>query len=184
MTRLKNRELSEIIKGCLQNKLAMQNELYRRFYSRAMSVSVRYFTNMDDTKNSVNEAFMNVFKYLRNYDRNLPFDPWFTRIVINAALNNVKKSQQSQAVEQLNHDNVFQDESENVIDKLSYRELLKCIQKLTVKYRTVFNLYVIDGFKHQEIARILNISEGTSKSNLLRAKQNLREIINNRLYGK
>lgn len=176
-------EIELIIKGCKKHKIKKQNLLYKKFYSFGMSISIRYFKTEDDAKFVLNQAFMNVFKNIQNFDEQMDFKPWFARIVVNASLNQLNKEKKYH--NQATIDDVLDvpDANSNHISNMNYKELLTCIHQLSDKYRQVFNLYVIDGYKHHEIANMLSISEGTSKSNLLRAKSNLKKIIEGREFG-
>ncbi len=119
---------------------------------------------------------MRVFKKLHLFDPSRSFENWFSRIIIHCSSDYYRYAKpEIQDLE--NYKPYLEEDSVNVIDQLSYKELLKCISKLTPQYRMVFNLYVIDGYKHNEIADLLNISEGTSKSNLSKAKRTLQNIL-------
>lgn len=117
-----------------------------------------------------------MFKKLHLFDPSRSFENWFSRIIIHSSSDYYRYSKPTtQDLE--NFKPYLEEEGVNVIDQLSYEELLDCITKLTPQYRMVFNLYVIDGYKHSEIADLLNISEGTSKSNLSKAKRTLQTIL-------
>ena len=119
---------------------------------------------------------MRVFKKLNLFDTSRSFENWFSRIIIHSSSDYYRYAKPaSQDLE--NYKPYLEEDSISVIDQLSYEELLSCITKLTPQYRMVFNLYVIDGYKHAEIADLLNISEGTSKSNLSKAKRALQNIL-------
>ncbi len=117
-----------------------------------------------------------MFKKLHLFDPSRSFENWFARIIIHSSSDYYSYSKpDTQDLE--NYKPYLEEDSVNVIDQLSYDELLDCITKLSPQYRMVFNLYVIDGYKHDEIADLLNISEGTSKSNLSKAKKTLQNIL-------
>ena len=169
--------LTEIIKGCRKQKRESQKELYQMYYAYGMSITLRYTESRDQAAAVLNDAFMKVFTNIKKYDANRPFKPWFRRILINTAINQYHKTKkQQQLTEFLSSDHQIQ-EDETIISGISYQELIEMVQKLTPAYRTVFNLFVIEGFKHEEIAGMLDISVGTSKSNLSKAKRNLRAIL-------
>ena len=119
---------------------------------------------------------MKVFKNIKKYDSNYDFKPWFKTITVNTAINHIKKMKKFDSEVGLNEVTAFPT-ADDVLSKIGFDELLSTIQNLSVAYRTVFNMYVLDGFKHEEIANKLGISVSTSKSNLSRAKMKLREMI-------
>jgi len=169
--------LTEIIKGCRKQKRESQKELFQMFYAYGMSITLRYTESRDQAAAVLNDAFMKVFTNIKKYDTDRPFKPWFRRILINTAINQYHKTKkQQQLTEFLSPDHEIEKE-ETIISGISYQELIEMVQKLTPAYRTVFNLFVIEGFTHQEIAGMLDISVGTSKSNLSKAKRNLRAIL-------
>ena len=172
--------LQFLLKGCLKNDRKSQRELYRQFYSYGMSICLRYADHRDEAAETLNEAFMNVFKNLGKFDFTRPFKPWFRRILINTCINNFKKKNLrfTEDVEAAANSS----EAENILSGIAYDEILEMIRKLSPAYRAVFNLYVIEGYKHEEISEMLGISIGTSKSNLAKARKNLQEIL--KLYFK
>lgn len=124
----------------------------------------------------MNNAFLRVFKKLHLFDPSRSFENWFARIIIHCSSDYYRYAK-PEPYDLTDFKPYLEEESTNVIDQLSYEELLRCITKLSPQYRMVFNLYVIDGYKHAEIADLLNISEGTSKSNLSKAKRILQNIL-------
>lgn len=151
------------------------------FYGYGMSIALRYADSRDEGVDILNDAFMKVFNNIRKYDISRPFKPWLRRIIINTAINhyhNNKKHLLKTDIAALEND-IAEDES--IISGISYREIIDMMQELTPGYRAVFNLYVIEEFTHEEIADMLGISIGTSKSNLAKAKKNLRTILENKL---
>lgn len=140
-----------------------------------MSICLRYSDNREEAVELLNEAFMKIFTNLKRFDFSKPFKPWFRKILINTCINNFNKKKiifSTELDEAKNHSS-----SDEILSGISYQEILVMIRKLTPSYRTVFNLYVIEGYKHEEIANMLGISVGTSKSNLSKAKRNLQLIL-------
>ncbi len=177
---MEDSELTHIIQGCLKEKRESQKLLYEKFYGYGMSFCLRYSKNMDDAVEILNDGFLKVFNNLKTFDLDRPFKPWFKRIVINTAINHLKKNEKYMNNERL--DGVEQPFAmENILSKIGYDEVLLMIQKLSNAYRTVFNLYVIDGYKHEEIANMLGISVGTSKSNLSKAREKLQGMVKEKL---
>lgn len=140
-----------------------------------MSICLRYAENRDEAVELLNEAFMKIFTNLKQFDFSKPFKPWLRKILINTCINNFKKKKTIFASEL--DEAINQSTPEEILSDISYQEILIMIRKLTPAYRTVFNLYVIEGYKHDEIANMLDISVGTSKSNLSKAKKNLQVIL-------
>jgi len=151
------------------------------FYAYGMSITLRYADSRNEASAILNDAFMKVFDNIKKYELKRPFKPWFRRIVINTAINHYHKTkkEKERPIIDLQENGISEDES--IISGLSYREMIEMVQLLSPVYRTVFNLYVIEGFTHKEIAEKLQIAEGTSKSNLFKAKQNLRSILEKNL---
>ena len=172
--------LLQILKGCCDKDRSSQNELYRLYYPYGMSVCSRYVKGKSQATVVLNEGFFKLFKNIKKFDKDRPFKPWFRRILVNTCINHIKKNKKF-----LNETNMEAarniSTSEEVLSRIGYQELMAMVQSLSSAYRTVFNMYVIDGFKHREIAVKLGISEGTSKSNLTRARANLRKLITKKL---
>lgn len=148
------------------------------FYAYGMSITLRYAESRDQAVAILNDAFMKVFTNITKYDTERPFKPWFRRIVVNTAINHFHRNERAQPLEDLGvAEERLMSKEENIISGISYDEIIDMVQQLTPGYRTVFNLYVIEGFKHHEIAAMLDISVGTSKSNLAKAKRNLQSIL-------
>jgi len=159
----------------LKNNRKSQRLLYEHFYSYGLSICLRYSESREEAVELLNQSFMKIFKNLKNFDLNKDFKPWLRKITINTCINNFKKKKIDFSVELEEAEN--QTTANDIISNISYSEIIGMIRKLSPAYRAVFNLYVIEGYKHEEIADILNISIGASKSNLSRAKKHLRSIL-------
>lgn len=122
----------------------------------------------------LNESFMKVFKNLKNFDLTRPFRPWLRTILVNTCINNFRKKKIQFDNEEIQEN---QASAEEILSGISYQEIIELIRKLPPAYRTVFNLYVIEGYKHDEISTMLDITVGTSKSNLFKAKKQMRTIL-------
>lgn len=169
--------MEEIIKGCCNRQRKSQKKLYEMFYAYGMSITLRYAESRDEAAEILNDAFMKVFTNIKEYDTGQPFKPWLRRIVINTAINHYHKTKKHRELEALDLSENGLHKEEQVLSGISYDEIIDMIQHLSPAYRTVFNLHVIEGFKHKEIADMLDIAEGTSKSNLSKAKKNLQVIL-------
>ncbi|MEX0928764.1 MAG: sigma-70 family RNA polymerase sigma factor [Balneolales bacterium] len=173
--------LKEIIKGCRKRRRESQKELYEMFYVYGMSITLRYADSREQAADIYNDAFMKVFDNIRKYDPDRPFKPWMRKIIINTAINHFHKNKRIPPWEELNVNGQDMADDETVISGISYQEIIGMVQLLTPAYRTVFNLHVIEGYRHTEIAEMLEISIGTSKSNLAKAKRNLRAMVEKNL---
>lgn len=142
-----------------------------------MSITLRYAGSRDEAVMILNDAFMKVFNNIKKYDTSRPFKPWFRQIVVNTAINHYHKLQKKSRQAEIELHELHLSESETIVSDISYKEMIEMIRDLSPAYRTVFNLYVIEGFTHPEIADKLDIAIGTSKSNLSKAKRNLRTIL-------
>lgn len=180
---LMENNLQNIIKACLKRDRKSQNALYRLYYSYGMSIAIRYIHDERIAIEIVNDSFMKVFKYLKKYNPENDFKPWFRRIVVNAAIDKIKEQKKLQMNTDLREaENVTA--KDEILSKIGYKELLILVEQLSTAYKAVFNMYVIDGFKHEEIAKSLNISVGTSKSNLSKARAALKKLISEQLNTK
>jgi len=171
-----NGKLQTLITGCLKGDRKSQEKLYQRFFPYGMSVCMRYTVNEEEAIEVLNDSFMKVFTKLDSYDTGKAFQSWFRRILINTAINYYHKYDKHHHHESLEVQHHLVNEQE-ILSQLSYEEIIRLVQHLTPVYRTVFNLYVIDGYTHEEIAEALQISVGSSKSNLSRARANLRVML-------
>ena len=167
--------LVDLLKGCLKNDRKSQRKLYEHFYGYGLSICLRYSDSRDEAVELLNEAFMKIFTNLKKFDLSKPFRPWLRRILINTCINNFRKKKLDFTTE-LGEANSHVT-PDDILSGISYDEILDMIRKLSPAYRAVFNLYVIEGYKHEEIAEMLNISVGTSKSNLSKAKKNMQLIL-------
>lgn len=170
--------LAELLAGCRRNNSKSQELLYDQFYRYAMTICLRYAPTPEEAMDVLNDSFMKVFTKLDQYNPELPFKAWLRQILINTALD-----QYRQTARHHYHDDIDQVADQVVVlaadtySQIAYEELLAVIGQLTAGYRLVFNLYVIDGYSHEEIADQLNISVSTSRSNLTRARENLRAML-------
>ncbi len=175
---MKNQDL--LIQGCIDGDRKCQQKLYEAFYGKMMVVCLRYTKDRDEALDVFQEAFIKVFKNLERYGNTGSFQGWVRRIMVNTAIDHIRKNKKLKEMVELNDDIMgteMEEESEDLLDKISFQDLLNCVQDLSPAYRSVFNMYVVDGFSHKEIAQKLEISEVTSKSNLSKAKMNLRKIM-------
>ncbi|WP_224996633.1 sigma-70 family RNA polymerase sigma factor [Cesiribacter sp. SM1] len=162
--------LQNLLKGCQENDRQSQRMLYQHFYGYAMNICLRYTANRTEATEVLNEGFLKVFTKIEMYNQEKSLKGWIRRIMINSAIDYYRQNSRHTNNNSDIENAMKVSEQETVSSKLSYDEILTEIQALSPAYRTVFNLYVIDGFTHEEIAGQLGISVGTSKSNLFKAK--------------
>ena len=167
--------LNQLIENCKINDTKAQSELYKLFSSKLFSVCLKYSRNYAEAEDNLQDAFVTIFKKIRKYKSKGSFEGWLKRITINTAL----QCYRTQGVFDIVNDHLIEDVAITIEDEdnISLDYLLKIIQELPDRYRLVFNLYVMDGYSHQDIAEMLKITTGTSKSNLARARQILKDKI-------
>ena len=167
--------IKKLIHKCQKKELKAQKVLYELYSSKLFSLSLKYSKNYAEAQDNLQDAFIKIYENIHQYKHKGSFEGWMKRITINTAL----KRYRNQKVFSLNYEeNIIQPENDFDEQVISLQTLLKCIQELPNRYRMVFNLYVLDGHSHREIANMMEISEGTSKSNLARGRQILRDKIN------
>ena len=175
-------ELQHIIKKAIQGNTAAQRAIYDQYATRWYMTSLRYGKNKMEAEDIFQEALINIFNRLQSFDHNRgAFTTWSTRVIINSAMTYLKKNNWSNSMAGLEDTYNTEIESETVYDKLSAKELTAHIQRLPLGYRLVFNLYAIEGFTHKEIAEQLDISIGTSKSQLFKARRELQRTLESQL---
>lgn len=173
--------LEEIIEGCIEGKRVAQNKLYEHYHARMVGVCLRYAGSKDEAREIMNIGFLKVFQTIGRFkDGGGNIDAWIYRVMINTSIDYYRKELKHRYQDDVDNHYHIKDENADAVSDMSAEELMKLVQQLSPAYRTVFNLYVIDGFSHKEIAEQLNISEGTSKSNLAKARGNLQEMIRQR----
>jgi RNA polymerase sigma-70 factor (ECF subfamily) len=171
-------ELNPIIDKCKEGNRRAQNELYRVAFPYAMSIALRYSQDQEGSLEIVNEAFFKAFNFINSYDPSLSFGAWLRRIVINTAIDHYHKKQKSVVMVPITNESEFEDyEVADVQNRMDAQQLLFLVQKLPPAYRMVLSLFAIEGYSHKEIADMLSISEGTSKSNYHKAKAYLQQLM-------
>ncbi|WMX16753.1 MULTISPECIES: RNA polymerase sigma factor [unclassified Aureispira] len=166
----------ELIERCKRNDRLAQKALYERFSSKMFGVCRRYVKTVENTEEVLMLAFCKVFKKIDTYSGNGSFEGWIRRVMVNESLMFLRKNYRFNEHADISELPVKAVEV-NVEDELAAQDILNLLEQLPTGYRTVFNLYVIEGFKHREIAEQLGISINTSKSQLILAKKKLQEMI-------
>ena len=169
-------ELIKYIEGCKRNDPKSQKWVFDRYYRLMFGVCLRYYSDHDRVKDIVQEGFLKVFSNIEGYTSKGSFEGWLKRVTINTVLQQYR----NQKVFDIVNENIIDDTEIDIDeDAISIDYLLQIIQELPDRYRLIFNLYVLDGYSHKDIASMLDINIGTSKSNLARARQILKKTIVN-----
>jgi RNA polymerase sigma-70 factor (ECF subfamily) len=176
-------ELTGHIEGCVRNSRESQKTIYSSFYGYAMTICQRYAGNYDDAVEILNDGFLKIFKEIHKYqpaysDTVASFKGWLRKIMVYTAIDHYRKIKKHLLNGQADPVTLqIAAKEETGLDKLSYDEILKAVQQLSPAYRSAFNLFVMEGMSHEEISRHLGIAEGTSKSNLAKARMHLQRIL-------
>lgn len=170
-------EVHHLIKGCVKQDRKSQKMLYKAFYGFSMAICLRYAGDRDEAAEVMNQGFFKVFTKIETYDSTRPFKAWLGRIMTNVSIDYYRANLKMAYAEDLEQAEHLYDASVATDNNLNYNDLLAMVQRLPQGYRTVFNLFAIDGYSHEEIADMLNINIGTSKSNLFKARQKLKQMI-------
>lgn len=171
----------ELIPNCIQGDRKSQQKFFQLFYGKMLNVCFRYSNDMDEAKDILQDAFIKVFASLEHFGNKGSLEGWVRRIVVNTAIDTIRRKKDfmldiDDNSNQALLSNPEEESSLSEYAKIKAEILLKLIQKLSPAYKTVFNLYVLEDYSHKDIANELGISEGTSKSNLAKAKCNLKQL--------
>lgn len=169
--------IEKLLHECKKNNTQAQEQLYKLLAPKLFTVCLKYSRNHEEAQDNLQESFLIIFDKLNQYKAEGSFEGWAKRLVINYVLQQYRKK--GSFLEIISDNIPVVEEVEMDDEGVSMDFLLKIIQELPDRYRLVFNLYVVDGFSHKEIAKMLEITDGTSKSNLARAKMILKEKIQN-----
>jgi RNA polymerase sigma factor (sigma-70 family) len=165
-----------LIAACLREERWAQKLLYETYYGRLLGVCLRYSNNSEDARDILNEGFVKVFRYLERYKVGTSLECWMRRIMINTSIDYYRKELRHRA-DDLEAAQYKISEDSDVVSNYAAQEILKVVQLLPPAYRTVFNLYAIEGYSHKEVADALGITESTSRSNLVKARVKLKELL-------
>jgi len=167
---------SDLIKGCIEGDAQMQRLLYDQFSPKMYGVCLRYTENTEDANDVMQEGFIKVYKSLSKFRAEGSFEGWIRRIFINTSIEHYRKKVKLYNVTEV-QENTIEDSELDALDSLATKDILNIVNKLSPGYKQVFNLHVVEGYSHKEIADLLGITEGTSKSQLARAKGVLKKMI-------
>ncbi len=178
MTGNSNHTFHLLLDSCEQGNRASQKELYRQYYAYAMNICLHYSSNREEASEILNDGFLKVFKNMGQYRRKSAFKSWLRRILINASIDYYRRYHRDEVSLEVIH--LREPTTVNTAPgQLNLDDVLRIVQQLPPAYRLVFNLHVVEGFSHPEIAKELGISVGTSKSNLAKAKKKLQNMLMN-----
>ncbi|HSO88397.1 MAG TPA: sigma-70 family RNA polymerase sigma factor [Draconibacterium sp.] len=174
-------DLKNIVEECVSGNVRAQETLYRMLAPKMFGVCLRYAKDTTEAEDNLQEGFIKVFTYLKNFRHEGSLEGWVRKIMVNVSLEKFRKQHLMYPVEDLT---MFESKnySNDIIEKITADELIELIQCLPPRYRMVFNLFVMEGMGHKEISEVMKITEGTSKSNLARAKDILKRKVTE-LYG-
>ena len=168
---------AQLIQACLRNDRNAQRKLYNAYAGRMLVVCVRYVQNQAEAEDILQEAFIKIFQNLDKFRAESTLGAWIKRIVVNTAINQIRSQQHFQNMDDVQEYEDQVSDNQSGIEGIQFQELIGMIQKLPKGCRAVFNLFAIEGYKHHEIAEMLNITEGTSKSQYSRARVILQGIL-------
>ena len=166
----------DYIAACARNERWAQEVLYKNYYPSMMALCLRYANHKDDALDILHEGFIKVFRHIGKYQQGTSLPAWIKRIMVNTAIDFYRKKVRRRT-EDLETAYEVRSYDPNAINQLTVDEILECLQDLSPSYRAVFNLYIIEGYSHKEVAEKLNISESTSRSNLVKARTKLKALL-------
>ncbi|MDD2277902.1 MAG: RNA polymerase sigma factor [Bacteroidales bacterium] len=184
--RKENFELSdsELIGGCLSDDKKSQELLYKRYFSYAMSICIRYTKSSTEAIEVVNDGFMKVLENLETYDSAKPFKTWYAKILVNTSIDSYRRSAKHDATLSISYLDEMEDQEPTIESDLSVEDILKLYDELPEAHKITFNLYEIEGYSHKEIGEMLGVTESTSRSTLTRAKKMLQILYSKHINPK
>ena len=166
-----------LLQGCLLNKAAAQKALYEKYSAKMLAVCYRYAHNREDAEDMLQEGFIKVFSQIHTFENRGALEGWIRRIIVHTCINILKKNKKFNESVDIIHANTLQVREESIPSIVQAKQVVECIRLLPIGYRTVLNLYAIEGFSHREIGEMLDIEESTSRSQYTRAKAMLEDIL-------
>ena len=174
---------TDLIQGCLNGNRQMQEFLYKKFSPKMYGVCLRYAGNTEDANDILQEGFIKIFKNIGRFRSEGSFEGWIRRIFVNTSIEHFRKKVKLYNVTEV-QENTIEDKELDALDLLDAKDIISIVNELSPGYKAVFNMHIIEGYSHKEIADILGITEGTSKSQLARAKGVLKKMVEIRLNKK
>ena len=166
-----------ILQGCLKNDAAAQRELYNKYSPKMLAVCYRFAHNREDAEDMLQEGFIKVFLQMHTFENRGAFEGWIRRIIVHTCINILKRNKKFNDSVDIIHATGLQVREESVPSIIQAKQVVECIRILPMGYRTVLNLYAVEGYSHREIAKMLDIEESTSRSQYTRAKAMLEDIL-------
>ena len=166
-----------LLQGCVQNKPAAQKALYEKFSAKMLAACYRYAHNREDAEDMLQEGFIKVFTQIHTFENRGSLEGWIRRIIIHTCINNLKKNKKFNESVDIIHATSAQVREESIPSIIQAKQVVECIRLLPIGYRTVLNLYAVEGYSHREIGTMLDIEESTSRSQYTRAKAMLEDIL-------
>ena len=166
-----------MLAGCLSNNAASQEALYSRFSPRMLGVCYRFAKNREDAEDMLQEGFIKVFSQIHQYRSEGALEGWIRRIMVHTCINVLKKNKKFSDSIDINYASEVGIREDNIPSIMQAKEVVECIRLLPIGYRTVLNLYAIEGYSHREIGTMLDIEESTSRSQYTRAKSMLEDVL-------
>ena len=166
-----------IFQGCLQNNASAQKELYNRYSPKMLAVCYRYGHNREDAEDMLQEGFIKVFSQMHTFRSQGAFEGWIRRIIVHTCINHLKKNKKFNDSVDITYASGIEIREENIPSVIQAKQVVECIRLLPIGYRTVLNLYAVEGYTHKEIADMLDIEESTSRSQYTRARQMLEDVL-------
>ena len=178
-------DINKLIEGCINGDSLSQENVYKIFYKQMLGVCMRYSGDWDEAKDTLQESFIKIFSKIKDYDGTGPFGGWVRRVVVNTNIDKIRGRKKKDYLETVNIETLFISNGKDVEEEIdvddymniSKEDIMTAVQSLSPACRTIFNMHLVDGFSHKQISEKLNINEGTSKSNLHKAKLKLRSIL-------
>jgi len=167
----------QLIKGCINNDRKAQQALYDKYSGRMMAVCLRYVRDTEDARDLLQEGFVKLFTNIHTYTGDGLFDGWVRKIFVNCALERLRHQDVLRNAEDIDEMDYLNIPDESTVSQLSAEEIMTCVRSLPVGFRTVFNMFAIEGYSHKEIGEKLNITESTSRSQYMRARKMLQKMI-------
>ncbi|GAB4092406.1 RNA polymerase sigma factor [Flaviaesturariibacter terrae] len=174
---------SDLVEGCRNGDRKLQKELYERYAPKMYGVCLRYAGTSEEAEDILQEGFVKVFSKITSFRGDGSFEGWIRRIIVNTAIEHFRRKTYLQPVGEREEETVESDYL-TVLDSLAEKDIIGLVQQLSPGYRSVFNMYVVEGYTHKQIGELLGISEGTSKSQLSRAKAILQDLVRTHLDHK
>jgi RNA polymerase sigma factor (sigma-70 family) len=166
-----------LLQACLKNQPAAQQELYSKYSPKMLAVCYRFARNREDAEDMLQEGFIRVFTQIHQFQNKGSFEGWIRRIIVHTCINHIKKHKKFNDSVDITQAHTLQVREDSVPSIIQAKQVIECIRMLPIGYRTVLNLFAIDGYSHREISAMLDIEESTSRSQYTRAKAMLEQIL-------